>query len=44
MEKLNPLVVDVDKVKPLSFGECYDSRMILDNDSRMYYVKKVQAQ
>jgi len=31
MEKLNPLVVDVDKVKPLSFGDSYDSRMILDH-------------
>jgi mannose-6-phosphate isomerase-like protein (cupin superfamily) len=32
MKKLNALVVDVDKVKPLSFGESYDSRMILDHE------------
>ena len=32
MKKLNPVVVDVDKVKPLSFGESYDSRMILDHE------------
>ena len=31
MEKLKPVVVDVEKVKPLSFGEEYDSRMILDH-------------
>lgn len=31
MEKLMPVVVDVEKVKPLSFGEEYDSRMILDH-------------
>ena len=31
MEKLNPVVVDVNKVKALSFGESYDSRMILDH-------------
>ena len=30
MEKLNPLVVDVDRVKPLNFGTEYASRMILD--------------
>lgn len=32
MEKLNPVVVDVNNVKPLSFGESYDSRMILDHE------------
>ena len=31
MEKLEAVVVDVDRVKPLSFGEEYDSRMILDH-------------
>lgn len=31
MKKLPPLVVDANKVKPLSFGESYDSRMILDH-------------
>ena len=31
MKKLPPLAVDVNKVKPLSFGESYDSRMILDH-------------
>ena len=31
MEKLNPTVVDVNRVKPLSFGAEYDSRMILDH-------------
>ncbi len=31
MEKLNPVVVDVNKVKALSFGKEYDSRMILDH-------------
>jgi mannose-6-phosphate isomerase-like protein (cupin superfamily) len=31
MEKMNPVVVDVNKVKALSFGEEYDSRMILDH-------------
>jgi len=31
MEKIEPVVVDVEKVKPLSFGEEYDSRMILDH-------------
>lgn len=31
MDKLKPVVVDVDKVKPLSFGKSYDSRMILDH-------------
>lgn len=31
MEKLEPVVVNVNKVKPLSFGESYDSRMILDH-------------
>jgi len=31
MEKLKPLVVDVNEVKPLSFGSSYDSRMILDH-------------
>lgn len=31
MEKLKPVVVDVNKVKALSFGEEYDSRMILDH-------------
>lgn len=31
MKELKPLVVDVAKVKPLSFGESYDSRMILDH-------------
>lgn len=30
MGKLNPLVVDVDRVKPLELGGVYDSRMILD--------------
>lgn len=32
MKKLSPLAVDVNKVKPLSFGESYDSRMILDHE------------
>ena len=32
MKKLPPLVVDANKVKPLSFGEAYDSRMILDHE------------
>ncbi len=32
MKKLPPLAVDVNKVKPLSFGESYDSRMILDHE------------
>ena len=31
-DKLKPLVVDVDKVMPLSFGNSYDSRMILDHE------------
>ena len=31
MEKLKCTVVDVNKVMPLSFGESYDSRMILDH-------------
>ena len=31
MEKLEPVVVDVERVKPLSFGKEYDSRMILDH-------------
>ena len=31
MEKLKPVIVDVNKVKPLSFGNEYDSRMILDH-------------
>lgn len=31
MEKLNPLSVDVKKVKPLLFGDSYESRMILDH-------------
>lgn len=31
MDKIKPTVVDVDKVMPLSFGESYDSRMILDH-------------
>ena len=31
MDKLKPLIVDVSRVKPLSFGESYDSRMILDH-------------
>lgn len=31
MEKLKPLVVSVDRVKPLPMGEVYDSRMILDH-------------
>lgn len=31
MEKIKPLVVSVDQVKPLSFGKEYDSRMILDH-------------
>ena len=31
MKKLEPVVVDVNRVKPLSFGESYDSRMILDH-------------
>lgn len=30
MEKLNPLIVDVDNVKALELGGVYDSRMILD--------------
>jgi len=32
MKKLNAISVDVNKVKPLSFGESYDSRMILDHE------------
>lgn len=31
MSELKPLIVDVDNVKPLSFGDSYDSRMILDH-------------
>lgn len=31
MEKLEPLVVSVDQVKPLLFGKEYESRMILDH-------------
>ena len=31
MGKIEPVVVDVEKVKPLSFGAEYDSRMILDH-------------
>lgn len=31
MEKLKATVVNVSKVMPLSFGESYDSRMILDH-------------
>ena len=31
MSDIKPTVVDVDKVMPLSFGESYDSRMILDH-------------
>ncbi|MBR4723246.1 MAG: cupin domain-containing protein [Clostridia bacterium] len=31
MKKIEPVVVDVEKVKPLSFGAEYDSRMILDH-------------
>ena len=31
MEKLKPLLVEVAKVKPLIFGESYQSRMILDH-------------
>lgn len=31
MKKIDPLVVDVDKVKPLSLGRSYDSKMILDH-------------
>ena len=31
MEKIDPVVVDVDRVKPLSFGDEYDSKMILDH-------------
>ncbi|MBQ2826446.1 MAG: cupin domain-containing protein [Clostridia bacterium] len=31
MEKLKPLSVAVDKVRPLLFGESYESRMILDH-------------
>lgn len=31
MEKLKPLVVEVDRVKPMHCGDCYDSRMILDH-------------
>ncbi len=31
MEKLKPVIVDVNNVKPLSFGKEYDSRMILDH-------------
>ena len=30
-KKLDPLVVDVDRVKPLLFGTEYESRMILDH-------------
>lgn len=30
-KKLDPLVVNVDKVKPLIFGKEYESRMILDH-------------
>jgi len=30
-KKLPPLKVEVDKVKPLCFGESYESRMILDH-------------
>ena len=30
MNKIPPLVVDVDRVKPLELGGVYDSRMILD--------------
>lgn len=30
MKQLKPLVVDVDKVKPLELGGVYDSKMILD--------------
>lgn len=32
MKKLNPVVVDVNRVKPLPMGESYDSRMILDHE------------
>ncbi len=31
MDKLEPVIVDVCRVKPLSFGPEYDSRMILDH-------------
>ncbi|MDO4586758.1 MAG: cupin domain-containing protein [Planctomycetia bacterium] len=31
MEELKPLVVSVDRVKPLLFGKEYESRMILDH-------------
>ena len=31
MSNIKPTVVDVEKVMPLSFGEKYDSRMILDH-------------
>lgn len=31
MNNIKPIVVDVEKVMPLSFGESYDSRMILDH-------------
>jgi mannose-6-phosphate isomerase-like protein (cupin superfamily) len=31
MQTLKPLVVDVDRVKPLPLGKEYDSRMILDH-------------
>lgn len=31
MNKLKPVVVETEKVKPLSFGKEYDSRMILDH-------------
>ena len=31
MDKLNPLVVDVENVKPLELGGVYNSRMILDD-------------
>jgi mannose-6-phosphate isomerase-like protein (cupin superfamily) len=31
MDKLKPLIVAVDRVKPLPMGNAYDSRMILDH-------------
>ena len=31
MEKLQPLQVQVEKVKPMLFGDAYESRMILDH-------------
>jgi hypothetical protein len=31
MKKLNPLLVNVGEVKPLLFGDSYESRMILDH-------------